>query len=142
AVNAPLLLLVRQDNEDMFFARTTNWSATAATATIPTDAQPGVYWARILTAALPGVAKPLTVALNAVGQPCGAAAGCASGFCVGSVCCDAACSGGCNSCAGGHCGVLAKGTACSSFVCDGASASCPTSCNASSDCIAADYCVN
>ena len=67
------------------------------------------------------------------GEPCTGAGECGSGFCVGGVCCDRACDGGCESCGTGTCAVRAAGAVCrepvdvcdTAEVCDGTAASCP-----------------
>ncbi len=83
------------------------------------------------------------------GQTCAAGDVCASGNCVDGVCCDTPCAGGCDACdvpeRAGTCTVIAQGSpgnnpSCSPYVCDGSTASCPTSCSKDTDCIDADYC--
>src|SRR5690606_28658020 len=82
------------------------------------------------------------------GGPCAIAADCQPGlFCAEGICCDAACSGACESCAGaqtggvdGTCGlrldgVASQGGACDPYHCDGTSAQCPTSCSSNADCV-------
>jgi hypothetical protein len=73
-----------------------------------------------------------------LGLTCTTGSQCASGFCVGGVCCDTACNGGCGSCnlSGkvGTCSPVAAGTTCraSAGICDvaetcsGSSLACPT----------------
>jgi hypothetical protein len=72
---------------------------------------------------------------------CATAGGCQTGFC-----CNAACGGACQSCAAasgatanGSCTTLAAGSAgnpsCSPYVCNGAIATCPTSCAVNTDCV-------
>lgn len=71
---------------------------------------------------------------------------CASGFCVDGYCCDKACMGGCERCdrpqAEGLCRTLPAGSAgaCSGYVCNGASASCPSSCTNHGQCAGGHYC--
>src|SRR5207302_612540 len=68
---------------------------------------------------------------------------CATGFCADGWCCNAACAGGCDRCdlagSAGTCTVAPRGTAasgppCTPYLCDGASASCPSSCAVDGDC--------
>lgn len=78
-------------------------------------------------------------------SPCAYSSECLSDWCVGYVCCDKPCSGGCGSCklAGsiGTCTPLAKGSigSCGSFLCDGG-ASCPTKCAGNADCVPGSVC--
>lgn len=81
------------------------------------------------------------------GQTCSAASQCASGHCVDGVCCNSACTGGCDVCnvTAGVCTVVAQGASganpsCGAFVCNGSSPSCPTSCGNDADCAAGYYC--
>ena len=78
---------------------------------------------------------------------------CASGHCSDGFCCDTACAGSCNACAvtagaivDGTCAVAAKGAAgapaCGAYVCDGSSATCPTTCVVQGDCGADAACVS
>lgn len=88
------------------------------------------------------------------GQSCSAAQECTSGFCADGFCCNTACNGGgCDACsvaagstATGTCTVFAAGAAgdpvCAPFVCTGASASCPVTCVADTDCVAGRYCAS
>lgn len=75
------------------------------------------------------------------GGPCTEASDCGSGFCVGSICCDRACDGGCEACRAtdgastdGYCETLPAGTECRASsgaacdlaeLCDGTSPMCP-----------------
>lgn len=76
------------------------------------------------------------------GTLCTTADACASGFCVDGVCCDAACSGGCDACnLPGKVGTcerqpagFAGAPSCAPFVCDGASATCPSACATALQC--------
>ena len=88
-----------------------------------------------------GVANPA-----ANGASCMGAAECSSGFCVGGLCCSAACSGECESCAvvgsKGRCVALAQGTTCrTNYSCDGATGVCPSTCGDVAQCAAARDCV-
>ena len=86
------------------------------------------------------------------GSACSSGANCNSTFCSDGVCCDKACTGGCDVCAhslgataDGTCTVLGAGNAgqnppCSPYVCDGVSGSCPTSCTGDAQCAANAYC--
>jgi hypothetical protein len=72
------------------------------------------------------------------GLSCTSASQCASGFCVGGVCCDTACNGGCGACnltgKVGICSPITSGTVCRASVsvcdvaetCNGTSVTCPT----------------
>ncbi|MBI2395501.1 MAG: hypothetical protein HYV09_38395, partial [Deltaproteobacteria bacterium] len=79
------------------------------------------------------------------GEACTLATQCASGNCVDGVCCETACSGGCDVCTTGKCTIVAQGNAgaspaCGAFVCNGSLAGCPTSCGNDADCSAGYYC--
>ena len=86
------------------------------------------------------------------GDPCGDSGSCASGFCVDGVCCHTICTGTCEVCAAslgasadGTCttapaGYLGGKPSCSGYVCDGMSASCPTSCISDDGCASTHYC--
>ena len=77
------------------------------------------------------------------GQSCSAASQCSTGNCVNGTCCNSAC-GPCGSCSTGTCTALTSGAggspSCTPYVCDGALASCPTSCSGDSQCVSGDYC--
>jgi hypothetical protein len=82
-----------------------------------------------------------------IGQACGDASACASGFCAGGLCCNRACTLACETCnpvgAPGTCVTAPAGTtvaACGAFRCDGASAGCPIRCAADDDCTPGFYC--
>lgn len=76
------------------------------------------------------------------GDPCATGSDCGSGACVGGICCDRACAGGCETCESGTCAIREAGAECRAAVemcdvaevCDGSSAECPapatTSCDA------------
>src|SRR5205814_1529067 len=67
---------------------------------------------------------------------------CMSNHCVDGVCCDTACAGECDACnvggKAGTCTVVVQGTVgappCTPYVCDGANATCPMSCNSDANC--------
>jgi hypothetical protein len=81
-------------------------------------------------------------------QSCTSNASCMSGNCVDGYCCNTACNGACDQCnlpnQQGLCLPAPAGSAgapsCSPYSCNGASASCPTSCAADTDCIGGDFC--
>jgi MYXO-CTERM domain-containing protein len=85
-----------------------------------------------------------------VGASCSSTGSCRSGFCVDDVCCETACTGGCDRCdlpgTVGTCtvapiGSLGGSPACTPpFVCDGVSSSCPTACTTDAQCTSAHYC--
>lgn len=81
-----------------------------------------------------------------LGQTCNLGSSCASGFCSDGVCCNKACSGGCDRCdATGTCNTVPSGTAganpsCGGFVCDGINPGCPGSCTNDADCAGGQYC--
>jgi len=89
------------------------------------------------------------LAKKPAGATCTAINQCSSNFCVDGVCCGTACSGACDRCnitAGGVCTNVTAGTpgspACmSSFVCNGSSGACPTTCTSDSHCVGTHYCV-
>jgi hypothetical protein len=82
-----------------------------------------------------------------IGQPCAATGDCASGFCVGGVCCNRACDKSCETCAPtgsvGSCVTAPAGSAtaaCGAFLCNGTSADCPTACNRDALCASGSWC--
>ena len=84
------------------------------------------------------------VAKGAQGDSCGGENECLSGFCADATCCDTSCDSGCDDCSTGTCGVSAAGdpgdSTCAPYLCDGDVVSCPTSCSADLDCVAAGFC--
>jgi len=83
--------------------------------------------------------------LGSAGAACETNAECGSGHCVAGVCCERACDGACEGCSTGACLPAPPGSgasACRSYLCDGASGICPTSCAANVDCVATHYCVD
>jgi hypothetical protein len=85
---------------------------------------------------------------KATGTTCSRATMCLSKSCADGYCCDTACASGCDTCnqpgALGTCSVAPQGTtgspSCGTFVCDGQSASCPSSCSSQLQCPAGTYC--
>jgi hypothetical protein len=73
-----------------------------------------------------------------VGQPCAAAAECATGFCEDGVCCSSACTSVCASCnapgAAGTCLPLAAGTSCTGWRCAGDLLESPSLCDGRGAC--------
>ena len=70
------------------------------------------------------------------GESCNVGGECATGQCVGNVCCNEICSGSCTTCAGGGCGPLPAGQPCSDgsgYVCQG-DLDCPQMCRSDEDC--------
>ena len=98
-----------------------------------------------------GAAYAFTLALSN-GSACTTGGECASGWCVGSVCCDLACAGACETCLAsegatvdGACTPLAEGAsgspACSSpYQCNGTDGDCPATCASDSSCVSTHYC--
>ena len=88
------------------------------------------------------------VAKKTLGQTCGGAKECTSGFCADGDCCNTACSGACDACnlaaKVGTCSDVPAGSAgsptCSPYLCGGSGATCATSCATDSDCASGDYC--
>ncbi|MBI5482182.1 MAG: hypothetical protein HY906_25225, partial [Deltaproteobacteria bacterium] len=80
------------------------------------------------------------------GQPCTRDVMCSSAHCSDGYCCNTACGGACDECAStaGTCKLVAQGSAgtpsCVPYVCDGASAACPSGCLFDTDCAPADFC--
>ncbi len=83
------------------------------------------------------------------GVACSAGTECASGHCSDTVCCSAACSGGCDVCTAalgasgdGTCTtVTGAGTpSCAPYVCSGSAGSCPVSCSSDTSCISTHFC--
>jgi len=81
------------------------------------------------------------------GQTCSLGTDCASSYCVDGLCCNTACSGGCDECASspGKCSIVAQGNAgaspsCGAYVCNGSLASCPTVCANDTDCASGYFC--
>jgi hypothetical protein len=82
---------------------------------------------------------------KARGATCADASECGSGFCVDGVCCDSACTGGCNRCdllgKIGTCTAVASGDSgkdpsCAPYLCRGQEG-CPSTCSANTDCVGA-----
>jgi hypothetical protein len=73
-----------------------------------------------------------------LGGACTTASGCASGFCVGGVCCNSACTGACLSCnapgSAGTCSPLPAGTACGAASCSGSTFSQAPACDGAGAC--------
>src|SRR5207249_5596587 len=73
---------------------------------------------------------------------------CANSFCVDGFCCNNLCGSACDACnvqgAQGTCIVVAQGSpgspGCAPYVCDGAGATCPMSCNSDLNCAPGNYC--
>jgi hypothetical protein len=86
------------------------------------------------------------VSTLAQGATCSRARQCASSNCVDGYCCNSACAGACDVCNAtpGTCTPVAAGSAgsptCGNYKCDGASASCPTSCSTDANCSSGNYC--
>ncbi len=89
------------------------------------------------------------------GAACTTANQCLSGFCADGVCCNSDCAGACDRCDllgsvgtctlapagnGGKDDVTGASPACGTFVCSGASPTCPSSCSSDSGCAAGNYC--
>lgn len=85
------------------------------------------------------------------GQTCSAGSECASGSCADGVCCNTACAGACDACSvaagaavAGTCSNVGAGApgnpACGATLCNGSTATCPTTCTSDSGCGAAYYC--
>jgi hypothetical protein len=84
------------------------------------------------------------------GDPCSADLDCASGYCVGNLCCNIDCTGACGACsiaagatADGTCAIFPAGSdgspACGALACNGVSPSCGP-CGSDADCPDARYC--
>ncbi len=91
----------------------------------------------------------LCVSKLVLGQACTAANQCQSGSCADGVCCNNACSGECNACStaagapsNGTCANVtgAGNPSCGTYVCSGASATCPAACSGDLDCANGNYC--
>jgi hypothetical protein len=85
------------------------------------------------------------------GQPCASGATCASALCVDAVCCGSACGSACDACsvaaggtADGTCTPVVDGApgapACSPYLCDGVSSTCPSTCVTNADCAGGFFC--
>jgi uncharacterized protein (TIGR03382 family) len=78
------------------------WTDTTLSWKVPRTAHPGPGWLYVVVDGVPSVGTHATLAGIAQAQPCDSDAECQSGFCVGNgtkrVCCNTACSGGCESC--------------------------------------------
>jgi hypothetical protein len=95
-------------------------------------------------------AASVFVLLGSKGEPCVEAGDCGSGWCVGGVCCDDACSGPCAACtkslgasADGACTSIAGlpgDPSCGLFLCDGQSHACPTACASDDACVGGHHC--
>jgi len=88
---------------------------------------------------------------RALGVPCATGPECESGYCVEELCCNTPCSDACTSCLGkrtggddGVCTLRRAGSnpdgACSPYLCNGVSASCPSDCFETSDCTDEYHC--
>jgi hypothetical protein len=84
-----------------------------------------------------------------LGNACARGTDCASGFCTDGVCCDSACSGGCDVCnvVPGKCTIVPAGDtganpSCLPGVCDGRSAQCTATCNSDTQCSPGTYCAS
>lgn len=89
-------------------------------------------------------------AKRGLGALCSGNAFCASGFCADGVCCNSACSGGsCDRCdlpgSVGTCKNAPLGSegtpTCGAYVCNGASAACPSTCSGDANCASGHACV-
>jgi hypothetical protein len=82
------------------------------------------------------------------GEACGGDNECQSGECTDGYCCDSVCGGSCDACdlSGyeGECRLRADGDAgdpsCGTYLCDGAVATCPSTCADDADCVSGNYC--
>jgi hypothetical protein len=92
----------------------------------------------------PGGAAYVYRLLGEAGSACATDAECGLGHCVAEVCCERACEGACEECSTGACLPVPAGShgssSCGSYVCDGASGTCPVSCVAHGDCVTTHYC--
>jgi hypothetical protein len=92
----------------------------------------------------PGGAAYMYRLLGGAGAACDSVADCGAGNCVSSVCCESACDGACEECSSGACLPVGSGSpgtpACSPYLCDGASGTCPKSCVVNGDCVGKHYC--
>jgi MYXO-CTERM domain-containing protein len=82
-------------------------------------------------------------AKKAAGLGCVGSNECLDNACLAAVCCDALCNGACEACGiDGHCALISGqgSAACGGYKCDGATASCPTSCLDDNNCLASHYC--
>jgi MYXO-CTERM domain-containing protein len=153
ATNYPLVLLWREDSEAMVYAGVMNWTATTATAAVPSTVIPGPYLAWVVVNGVLSNGQPLTVNGFANGTACGAGYVCTSGNCVDRYCCNSTCTGACKSCNGaktggsnGTCGNITINTdpdaeCAGGLTCDGAGA-CRTSCAGDAECESGYYCTN
>jgi len=86
--------------------------------------------------------------LKVNGSPCANGGECQSGFCVDGYCCNSSCGASCDGCnvTGllGQCSPVPDGQSgnpsCSPYLCNGSSATCPSSCVTSADCASTHYC--
>lgn len=87
------------------------------------------------------------------GGSCATPSDCGSGFCVDGVCCDRACDQACDACSvaagaavDGTCAVVGArqpgSPSCAPYVCDGANATCPSSCTPALGCAGGQQCEN
>lgn len=75
------------------------------------------------------------------GAECSDAAECSSGFCQSGVCCDQACTGGCQACnVSGQAGTCTS--ACGNFACNAAQDACYSSCTSNAECLSGGVCMN
>jgi hypothetical protein len=74
---------------------------------------------------------------------------CTSGFCADGYCCNTACNNGCDQCnvtgSEGTCTVISSGStgsnpSCAPYLCNGSTASCPSSCSIDTQCTSGNFC--
>jgi hypothetical protein len=101
----------------LFPGGVTSWTNTQATYRPPSTALHGPGRLFVVTTGIPSFARGGSLAPGGGGAACSVGAACASGFCVDGVCCDAACTQGCQACSAakkgggkdGECGPVAAG---------------------------------
>jgi hypothetical protein len=78
------------------------WTDTTLAWRVPRTSYPGPGWVHVVIDGVPSVGVFVTMVGVSDATPCDSNSECASGYCAGSlgnrICCDTACSGGCESC--------------------------------------------
>jgi hypothetical protein len=101
--SVPLVFFVPNEGGGPVFGTVQGgWTDTTLSWKVPRTEHPGPGWVHVVVDGVPSVGTFATLAAVAQAQPCDSDAECGSGFCVGDktkrVCCNTACTGGCESC--------------------------------------------
>jgi uncharacterized repeat protein (TIGR01451 family) len=106
-----------------------------------TDVRPGISGNSFTIEDVQGNRTVQATFKKGPGAECTDAAECGTGFCQSGVCCDRACTGGCESCnVSGHAGTCTS--ACGNFACNSAQDACYASCISNTECLPGGVCLN